>query len=406
MPKHNLKPSPIQLNKTIMKKFLILISLFTLTQCGGDAPVQVDALIENGSVEALQSLKTQKQKEFNTLKNDIEKLDKALRSQNSVEKLLLGTDLVVNPHELKHYVAFQGTIDTEQNLLLYPEIPGLLEALYVEEGQRVKKGRALVKISDSGLQDQLEQMRIQLRLAKTTFERQETLWNQKIGSEIQYLQAKAAYESLVKSVSQMQDQAAKTVIRAPFDGVVDHIIADKGSNLNPGTTPVLRFVNLSKMQVAGEIPEKHLPNIKQYSEAKVTVPVFGKSWDSKVSYIGNYVNPNNRSFRVEIELDNKDESLKPNMTAQVLLNDYTNPQALMVPLKNILKNQDGRSYVFVLEAVAGKKDTYKAIKTFVETGAESNNALEIVKGLNPGDRILEEGVRLAKDQQLVKVINS
>ena len=389
-----------------MKKFLILISLITLTQCGGDAPVQVDALIENGSVEALQSLKIQKQKELNSLKSDIEKLDNALRSQNTEKKLLLGTELLINPQELKHYVAFQGTIDTDQNLLLYPEIPGLLEAIYVEEGQKVKNGKALVKISDSGLQDQLEQMRIQLNLAKTTYERQEKLWNQKIGSEIQYLKAKAAYESLVKSVSQMQDQAAKTIIRAPFDGVVDHIIADKGSNLNPGMTPVLRFMNLKKMQVAGEIPEKHLPNIQKNSEAKVTVPVFGRSWDSKVSFVGNYINPNNRSFRVEIELDNKDEKLKPNMTAQVLLNDYTNPQALLVPLKNILKNQDGRSYVFVLEAIAGQKDTYKAVKTFVETGAESNNALEIIKGLNPGDRILQEGVRLAKDQQLVKVINS
>ena len=389
-----------------MKKFLILISLITLTQCGGDAPVQVDALIENGSVEALQSLKIQKQKELNSLKSDIEKLDNALRSQNTEKKLLLGTELLINPQELKHYVAFQGTIDTDQNLLLYPEIPGLIEAIYVEEGQKVKKGKALVKISDSGLQDQLEQMRIQLNLAKTTYERQEKLWNQKIGSEIQYLQAKAAFESLVKSVSQMQDQAAKTIIRAPFDGVVDHILADKGSNLNPGMTPVLRFMNLKKMQVAGEIPEKHLPNIQKNSEAKVTVPVFGRSWDSKVSFVGNYINPNNRSFRVEIELDNKDERLKPNMTAQVLLNDYTNPQALLVPLKNILKNQDGRSYVFVLEAIAGQKDTYKAVKTFVETGAESNNTLEIIKGLNPGDRILQEGVRLAKDQQLVKVINS
>jgi len=251
-----------------MKKFLILISLITLTQCGGDAPVQVDALIENGSVEALQSLKIQKQKELNSLKSDIEKLDNALRSQNTEKKLLLGTDLVINPQELKHYVAFQGTIDTDQNLLLYPEIPGLLEAIYVEEGQKVKKGKALVKISDSGLQDQLEQMRIQLNLAKTTYERQEKLWNQKIGSEIQYLQAKAAYESLVKSVSQMQDQAAKTIIRAPFDGVVDHIIADKGSNLNPGVTPVLRFVNLKIMQVAGEIPEKHLPNIQKTLKRK------------------------------------------------------------------------------------------------------------------------------------------
>ena len=389
-----------------MKKYLFLFSLLLLTQCGGEAPVNIDELIANGSLAAIQNLKTQKQKELNSLKKDIDKLDTAIRNQNSEKKLLLGTDMLITPQEFKHYVSFQGTIDTDQNLVIYPELPGLLKAIYVTEGQRVDKGTLLVRLSDGGMQDQLEQLRLQLELAKTTYERQEKLWAQKIGSEIQYLQSKTAFKALQKSVSQMEDQVAKTRIRAPFDGIVDHIMADKGANLAPGATPILRFVNLDKMQVAGEIPEKHLPNIRKNSQAKINVPVLGKQWVSKVSLVGNYINPNNRSFRVEIDLDNKEGNLKPNMTAQVLLNDYTNPEALLVPLKNILKNQDGRSYVFVLKPVAGAKDTYKAVKTFIETGAEANNKLEIIKGLMAGDRILQEGVRLAKDQQLIKIINS
>lgn len=389
-----------------MKKYLFLFSLLLLTQCGGEAPVNIDELITNGSLAAIQNLKTQKQKELNSLKQDIDKLDTAIRNQNSEKKLLLGTDMLITPQEFKHYVSFQGTIDTDQNLVIYPELPGLLKAIYVTEGQRVDKGTLLVRLSDGGMQDQLEQLHLQLELAKTTYERQEKLWAQKIGSEIQYLQSKTAFKALQKSVSQMEDQVAKTRIRAPFDGIVDHIMADKGANLAPGATPVLRFVNLDKMQVAGEIPEKHLPNIRKNSQAKINVPVLGKQWVSKVSLVGNYINPNNRSFRVEIDLDNKEGNLKPNMTAQVLLNDYTNPEALLVPLKNILKNQNGRSYVFVLKPVAGEKDTYKAIKTFIETGAEANNKLEIIKGLMAGDRILQEGVRLAKDQQLIKIINS
>lgn len=389
-----------------MKKNFILFSLVLLTQCGGEAPADVNSLMKNGNLADLQTLKTKKQKELNQLKQDIDKLDSAIRSQDAEKKLLLGTDMILESQEFKHYVAFQGTIDTDQNLVIYPEIPALLQTIYVQEGQRVKKGTALVKLSDGGLQDQLEQMRLQLALAKTTFERQQTLWDQKIGSEIQYLQAKTNYNTLEKSVSQMKDQVAKTLIKAPFDGIVDHIIADKGANLAPGATPILRFVNLDQMHVTGEIPEIHLPNIQLNSEAKVTIPVLRKQWESKVSLVGNYINPNNRSFRIEIELDNKEGSLKPNMTAQVLLNDYTNPQALLVPLKNILKNQDGQSYVFLLENIEGEPNTYKAIKTFVETGIESNNAMEIIKGLQVGDRILQEGVRLAKDQQRIKIINS
>ena len=389
-----------------MKKNFILFSLVLLTQCGGEAPTDVNSLMKNGNLADLQTLKTKKQKELNQLKQDIDKLDSAIRSQDAEKKLLLGTDMILESQEFKHYVAFQGTIDTDQNLVIYPEIPALLQTIYVQEGQRVKKGTALVKLSDGGLQDQLEQMRLQLALAKTTFERQQTLWDQKIGSEIQYLQAKTNYNTLEKSVSQMKDQVAKTLIKAPFDGIVDHIIADKGANLAPGATPILRFVNLDQMHVTGEIPEIHLPNIQLNSEAKVTIPVLRKQWESKVSLVGNYINPNNRSFRIEIELDNKEGSLKPNMTAQVLLNDYTNSQALLVPLKNILKNQDGQSYVFLLESIEGEPNTYKAIKTFVETGIESNNAMEIIKGLQVGDRILQEGVRLAKDQQRIKIINS
>lgn len=389
-----------------MKKNFILFSLVLLTQCGGEAPADVNSLMKNGNLADLQTLKTKKQKELNQLKQDIDKLDSAIRSQDAEKKLLLGTDMILESQEFKHYVAFQGTIDTDQNLVIYPEIPALLQTIYVQEGQPVKKGTALVKLSDGGLQDQLEQMRLQLALAKTTFERQQTLWDQKIGSEIQYLQAKTNYNTLEKSVSQMKDQVAKTLIKAPFDGIVDHIIADKGANLAPGATPILRFVNLDQMHVTGEIPEIHLPNIQLNSEAKVTIPVLRKQWESKVSLVGNYINPNNRSFRIEIELDNKEGSLKPNMTAQVLLNDYTNSQALLVPLKNILKNQDGQSYVFLLENIEGEPNTYKAIKTFVETGIESNNAMEIIKGLQVGDRILQEGVRLAKDQQRIKIINS
>ena len=389
-----------------MKKNFILFSLVLLTQCGGEAPADVNSLMKNGNLADLQTLKTKKQKELNQLKQDIDKLDSAIRSQDAEKKLLLGTDMILESQEFKHYVAFQGTIDTDQNLVIYPEIPALLQTIYVQEGQRVKKGTALVKLSDGGLQDQLEQMRLQLALAKTTFERQQTLWDQKIGSEIQYLQAKTNYNTLEKSVSQMKDQVAKTLIKAPFDGIVDHIIADKGANLAPGATPILRFVNLDQMHVTGEIPEIHLPNIQLNSEAKVTIPVLRKQWESKVSLVGNYINPNNRSFRIEIELDNKEGSLKPNMTAQVLLNDYTNSQALLVPLKNILKNQDGQSYVFLLENIEGEPNTYEAIKTFVETGIESNNAMEIIKGLQVGDRILQEGVRLAKDQQRIKIINS
>ena len=228
-----------------MKKNFILISLLLLIRCG-EAPADINSLIKSGNLNDLQNLKIKKQKELNQIKQDIDKLDNAIQSQDTEKKLLLGTDMIIVPQEFKHYITFQGTVDTDQNLVIYPEIPALLQSIYVQEGQNVKKGTPLVKLSDGGLQDQLDQMNLQLALAKTTFERQQILWDQKIGSEIQYLQAKTNYNTLEKSVSQMKDQVAKTLIKAPFDGIVDHIIADKGANLAPGVTPILRFVSWIK----------------------------------------------------------------------------------------------------------------------------------------------------------------
>ncbi|MGY8947964.1 MAG: efflux RND transporter periplasmic adaptor subunit, partial [Flavobacteriales bacterium] len=234
--------------------------------------------------------------------------------------------------------------------------------------------------------------------------RQKRLWNQKIGSEIQFLQAKTTYLSLQKSVSQMNDQVTKTKITAPFDGIIDHIIADSGSNLSPGMTPILRVVNLDQMKVTAEIPEMHLPNIQKNTSAIVSVPVLGIQFNEVVANVGNFINPNNRSFRVEISINNQNGALKPNMTAEIKVNDYKNREAILVPIKDVLENQNGESYVYLLEVSDEANDIYKVVKTFVKLGKTLDNKIEILEGLKAGDKIVEEGIRLVKDQQLVKNI--
>ena len=254
--------------------------------------------------------------------------------------------------------------------------------------------------------DQLQQLEIQLALAKTTYERQNRLWEQKIGSEMQFLQAKTQYLSLEKSIAQMKDQVAKTTIKAPFDGIVDHLLADVGSSLAPGMTPVVRVINLDEMKVSAEIPEIHLINIKKAAKVAVNIPVLNKTLPAQINVVGNFINPNNRSFRVEIGLENSSGDLKPNMTVLLNINDYQNEAAILVPSKNILEDQAGAKYVYTLEAVPGQEDMYKAIKTFVKTGKNADNKTEILEGLSAGDLLVEDGIRLVKDQQLVKIIQS
>lgn len=377
-----------------------------MIQCGSEEKKTTTEIIASQDLASIQNKKAEVVKNLNALQLELEELNQAIGQIDKEQKFLLVTSIETESAPYAHYVSFQGTLETDQNIVMYPEIPALLKKVKVKEGQRVKKGQVLAVLSDSGMIDQLQQLEIQHALAKTTFERQKRLWEQKIGSEMQYLQAETQFKSLEKSIAQMQDQVAKTTITAPFDGIVDHILADEGSSLAPGMTPIVRIINLNQMKVSAAIPEIHLPNIQANSKVTVEVPVLNERMEAAVNAVGNFINPNNRSFRIEVELPNAKERLKPNMTVQLHINDYNNPTAILVPAKNILEDQAGRSYVYKLEAVEGQESTYKAVKTFVQLGKSSNNQTEVLEGISAGDLLVEDGIRLVEDQQLVKIIQS
>lgn len=389
-----------------MKNSILLLCILLFIQCKSSDKQTTAEIIASNDLAAIQTKKAEVVKNMNTLKQELESLNEVIGQLDNEQKFLLVTSIVTKVAPYDHFVSFQGTLETDKNIVMYPEIPGLLKSIKVVEGQRVKKGDVLAIISDSGLVDQLQQLEIQLTLAKTTYERQNRLWKQKIGSEMQFLQAKTQYLSLEKSIAQMKDQVAKTTITAPFDGIVDHILADVGSSLAPGMTPVVRVINLDEMKVSAQIPEIHLNNIKKAAKVAVNIPVLNKTLLAEINAVGNFINPNNRSFRVEIGLENSTGDLKPNMTVLLSINDYKNEAAILVPSKNILEDQAGSKYVYTLETVSGQEGMYKAIKTFVKTGKNSDNKTEILEGLSAGDQIVEDGIRLVKDQQLVKIIQS
>jgi RND family efflux transporter MFP subunit len=289
-------------------------------------------------------------------------------------------------------------------VVIYPELPGLLKNIYVKQGDKVKKGQIIAKISDNGLTDQLEQLKLQRNLAKTTFERQQKLWNQKIGSEIQYLQAETNFKSLEKKISQMRDQEGKTRILAPFDGTIDNVIADIGSNLAPGLTPILRIINIEKMKVSAEIPEIHIPYIKKNKNVKIYIPILDKQILGKITSVGNFINPNNRSFSIEIKLLNKSNELKPNMTVSLEVNDYQNESAILIPSKDILEDEEGNFYVYKL--VIDNNENYKSNKVMIQKGKSYNNMTEIKSDLKENDLIINDGLRQVEDGQIVKVIST
>jgi len=217
--------------------------------------------LNSNNLKELNEQKAFYTKKINDLNVELEKINNAIEDLAVTEKRILITALKTKTSFFEHQIEVQANIKTRKNIMIYPEFNGRLIKLNVSEGQKVKKGRLLALIDDAGLKDQLEQSKLQLDLAKTTFERTERLWEQKIGSEMMYLEAKTRYKSAFKQVSQIKQQLSRTKVYAPFDGIIDEIPARLGGNLVPGVTPILRIINLNSMYVESDVPENYLPNI-------------------------------------------------------------------------------------------------------------------------------------------------
>ena len=387
-----------------MKKFFLNLSIIFIVSCGSKNSKSIEEILASTDYTLIQKKKGEIKTQINDLKVELNKLDNVLQKMDTDKNLFLVSAIKLKPRNFSHYLNFQGSLDTDKNVVIYPELTGLLKNIYVKQGDKVKKGQLIAKISDNGLTDQLEQLKLQRDLAKTTFERQQKLWNQKIGSEIQYLQAKTNFKSLEKKISQMKDQEGKTRILAPFDGTIDDIVADVGSNLAPGLTPILRIINIEKMKVIAEIPEIHIPYIKKNKNVKIYVPILDKQILGNISSVGNFINPNNRSFSIEIKLFNESNELKPNMTVSLEINDYQNENAILIPSKDILEDEEGNFYVYKL--VSDSNDSYKSNKIMILKGKSYNNMTEIKTGLKEDDLIINDGLRQVEDGQIVKVIST
>lgn len=384
------------------KTYIIIIASLVLLSCGGDKKNSTEAVIEKGNLEQLRAKRGELIAQSDAIVKELALLDDAIGKLDENHKLALITTIPVKDTIFNHYLELQATVQTKENIVLNAEFAGVLQQVYVTEGQKVSKGQTLAKIDDGGLGSQLAQMETQAALAKTTFERQQNLWNQKIGSEIQYLQAKTNYEAQLKAVSQMRSQVGKTIIRAPFSGTIDDIITEKGSVVGPGS-PIMRIVNLGNMYLEAEVPEKNIATVKKGTDVIVDFPILGETINAKVTQASNYINPANRSFNIQINIPSKNGQIKPNLTSKVQIKDYSNPKTIIVPISIISENADGEQYLYVAENVT-KDGQAVAKKVIVKTGLSQSNYIEITEGIKDGDLVISEGARSVKDGQKVSII--
>jgi len=387
-----------------MKKFYISILVLLIISCNSSGSSNITSLIENGDIEELKKRKKEYVDTMNTMQVELNEINDGIAFLDENEKLTLVSSYEIKEKVFNSYIEAQANLKTRKNILILPEFQGTLEQIFVNEGQNVKKGTLLAEINDSGLKEQLEQLTIQANFAKENFERTERLWNNNIGSEIQFLKSKADFESSQKMVEQMKDRLAKTKVYAPFDGEVDEIISNQGSNLIPGVSQILRLVNLDKIYAEASVSEKYISFIEEGTEAIVQVPLLGKEIKSKIIQTGNFINPNNRTFRVEVPVENIDNKIKQNLDAKIKINIYSKKDAVIIPLKIVREDASGKNFVYVMNQDV-KQGVYITDKTFISLGNKNNTDIEVTEGLKIGDMLVLEGASIVEDSQRVKLIN-
>lgn len=331
-----------------------------------------------------------------TLEKEIAKLDTTVKTAEKIKLVQIDS---LQKQDFKHYLEVQGTVDAEENVMALPQQPGIVTAIYVKEGDRVTKGQVLaITETTATMEAAIATLQTQYDLAKTAYEKQERLWNQKIGSEIQYLSAKTQKEALEKQITAQRTQLEMTKIKAPISGTVDNVnlkVGDMavGSQLMPG----IRIINNARLAVKAKLADSDFGKVKQGDKVEIEFPDINKTAVATVHYVSKTIDPRSRTFDVEVKLNNTSNEFAANLIAKLKINDATYKNVLVVPTNIIQKSEEG---LYVLTA-EGEKGKAIAKKYMVKTGANYNGRTIIEEGLNEGQSIIVFGYTEVVDGQKV-----
>lgn len=371
---------------------IVFAALLALASCGGEKTLEE----RKADLEA-------KKMELAKLQNEVSKMETELLAEDPTlgQKEEIGILVEVKkvaPEEFEHHFEVNGSLEAVEQANISPEQGGQIKQILVKEGDRVTAGTTLATLNVSVFQTNLQEIDNGIELAQTVYDRQARLWEQKIGSEIQYLEAKNRLESLQKKRETLVAQMAMSTVKAPFAGVVDRIWQKEGELAAPGQ-PLLTLVNMSEMKVKADVSENYVQAVKENAEVEVDFPSFGISTTAAIRQVSNIINPSNRTFSVEVRVPNKDGSLKPNGIATLKIKDFEVADALVVPAIAIGKDAKG-AFLFVINEEDGAK---KAVKKYVTTGRTSGGQTRVTGGLNSGDHVVIEGYNEVANGDLVRI---
>lgn len=377
--------------KSIIHFVFVLGLIYLVSACGSKTTTTLDALFAQRD-----SLR----KEQDALLAKIASVDAQITLLDTSIKRSNVTSYPLAPTYFAHYFEIYGNVESDQNVQVLPEVAGEIKNILVKEGDPVKKGQKLVQINDEIIAKNIAELQTAYSLANDVYNRQKRLWDQKIGSEMQFLESKNNKESLEQRLKTLQTQQAMSSVEAPFDGIVDQIFVKTGEMAGPGM-PLLRIVNLQKQYVRADVSEAYLGRVKKGTEVKLQFPSLNMEMDTTISLVGQFINPQNRTFNVRVNLESNNELLKPNLLALMLIKDFEQDSAIVVPTDMVQETSKGESFVYTLQ-----KDQNGTLvrKVFIEVGKSYNNQTHVLSGLKANDVLINKGARSVQDGQYVNVV--
>jgi RND family efflux transporter MFP subunit len=341
-------------------------------------------------------------KEREKLEQQIATLEAELKADGnavaSEKKTVPVSVAAISPDTFRHYLAVQGRVDFDQNVFVSPKVGGVLTSVRVKRGDRVTKGQTMATIDAQVLEQNIAELKTRLELANIAYEKQKNLWDQQIGTEMQYLTAKNNKEALERNLATLQQQREQFNVKAPITGVVDDVVPNAGEAVAPGMG-IIRVVNTQGGKVVAEVSEAHLAKIKKGDEAVIYFPDLQKEVPARVDVVSQYINPSNRTFTIELRLQDLKEgiTLRPNLVSVVRIQDYKNEDAVVVPV-NLVQQDEKAQYIYVAQK---KGNQYVATRKEVKTGVSYEGEVEVLEGLAANDNVITAGYQNLNEGQPV-----
>lgn len=390
-------------NKKIQNLKMAIYALIILISFNGcnNSNASIEQILKTNDPSIINQKRKEIIKSQQEIYTKLNLIDNKLEELNANSKFPIVETTILKSNNFQHFVELQGNVKSDQLIIIYPEFSGVLNKIYVKSGEEVVKDQTLATIDDGGLKQQLAQLEISFNLTKTTYERQERLWAQNIGSEIQFLETKSLFEAQKEGIKQLKKQLEKTVIRASFNGTIDNIIAKQGEVVFPGKSKLMILLNMDNMYIECNVPERYINTIYKGKNAKVVFPLINEFLETSIKQAGNFIDPTKRTYKIKLDLPQNELNIKPNLNAKVSVNDYSNDNAIIIKESFISIDSNNEKYVY---KISRKEKKAYASKTVIKTGKSNGNFIEVISGLSIDDEIVVEGMRKLVDNNRVKII--